>query len=130
MQVEVKIDPGKLPLMTNEKGEKVLRMYWLDAYEEPYKQSGSIWLFGKVFIESAKTYISCCVSVKNIERQVFFLKRDNKFDLRKNQEIQGSEVNIGNVYEEFSEKIAAKFKISEFKSKPVCDEIKLESKYS
>ena len=34
--------------MTNEAGEKVLRMYWLDAYEDPFKHPGTVWLFGKV----------------------------------------------------------------------------------
>ena len=34
--------------MTNEGGEKVLRMYWLDAYEDPFKHPGTVWLFGKV----------------------------------------------------------------------------------
>ena len=37
--------------------------------------SGIVYLFGKVWIESAKTYVSCCVAVKNIERKIFLLPR-------------------------------------------------------
>ena len=50
----INLDPGKLPLITNEAGDKVLRMYWLDAFEDQYKHPGTVWLFGKVYIESAK----------------------------------------------------------------------------
>ena len=47
---EVKIDPGKLPIITNDKGDKVLRMYWLDAYEDQYRYD-----FQKSF--EARSYI-------------------------------------------------------------------------
>ena len=55
---------------------QVLRMYWLDAYEDPYVQPGTVYLFGKVYIETAKSYVSCCLTVKNIERHVYVLPRD------------------------------------------------------
>lgn len=35
-----------------------------------------VYLFGKVWIESAKAHVSCCVSVKNIERTMHFLPRE------------------------------------------------------
>ncbi len=38
--------------------------------------TGIVYLFGKVYIESAKTYVSCSVCVKNIERSVFLLPRE------------------------------------------------------
>ena len=37
--------------------------------------SGIVYLFGKVWVESAKSYVSCCVSVKNIDRRIFILPR-------------------------------------------------------
>ena len=108
------MDPGKLPLIKNEKGEKVLRMYWLDAFEDTYKHPGTVWLFGKVYVEAAKSYVSCCVTVKNIERQVFLLARDERVDCRSGKPT-GEPIEIGQVYEEFNEKIAARFKITDFK---------------
>ena len=113
-QVEVKVDPGKLPLITNDKGEKVLRMYWLDAFEDAYKHPGTVWLFGKVYVESAKSHVSCCVTVKNIDRQVFLLARDERVDTRTDKSM-GQDVGMSDVYEEFSEKIATRFKITDFK---------------
>lgn len=59
-------------------------MYWFDAYEDPYLQPGTVYLFGKVFIESAKSYVSCCVSIKNIERHIYILPRDTVMALFKN----------------------------------------------
>ena len=38
--VDVQVDSSQLPLVSNEDGDQVLRMYWLDAYEDPYKQPG------------------------------------------------------------------------------------------
>ena len=51
-------------------------MYWLDAFEDPYLQPGTVYLFGKTFIESAQSYVSCCVIVKHIERHIYVLPRD------------------------------------------------------
>lgn len=35
-----------------------------------------VYLFGKVWIESAKSHVSCCVTIKNIERTMYFLPRE------------------------------------------------------
>lgn len=37
--VDVEVDSSKLPLVT-ENEEQFLRMYWIDAYEDQYKQPG------------------------------------------------------------------------------------------
>lgn len=37
---------------------------------------GVVYLFGKVWIESAKSHVSCCVSIKNIERTMYLLPRE------------------------------------------------------
>lgn len=38
--------------------------------------SGVVYLFGKVWIQSAKSHVSCCVTVKNIERTIYLLPRE------------------------------------------------------
>jgi hypothetical protein len=52
-------------------GDKVLRMFWLETFEDVYKNPGSVYLFGKVGGKS------CCVLVKNIEHKVYFLPRNS-----------------------------------------------------
>ncbi|KAL9965782.1 hypothetical protein ACROYT_G029627 [Oculina patagonica] len=113
---DVNVDSSSLPLQEFD-GEKVLKFYWFDAYEDRFKQPGTVYLFGKVWIESAKAFVSCSVAVKNIERQIFILPREKKRD------VDGSETNepVGfiDVYQEFNEKIATKHKIMKFISRKV-----------
>lgn len=113
---EWKLESGDLPLVSNKNGEKVLRMYWLDAFEDPFKQPGKIWLFGKVFIPKAGTHVSCCLQVNRIMRRIFLLKRPTKYDMKAKCDT-GLEVAIGDVYNEFDQKIAARYKIAEHRSK-------------
>lgn len=54
-----------------------LKMWWYDAYER--KEKGYVYIFGKVLNKKTNKYVSCCVTVKNIERNLFFLPR--KFEL-------------------------------------------------
>ncbi|XP_036083086.1 DNA polymerase alpha catalytic subunit isoform X2 [Rousettus aegyptiacus] len=113
---EVKVDSDHLPLVKGADEEQVFQFYWLDAYEDQYNQPGVVFLFGKVWIESAKTHVSCCVMVKNIERTLYFLPRETKIDLNTGKET-GTPVTMKDVYDEFDEKIAVKYKIMKFKSK-------------
>nr|XP_034328264.1 DNA polymerase alpha catalytic subunit isoform X1 [Crassostrea gigas] len=115
---EVKVDTSELPLVTSSNGEQVLRFYWLDAYEDPYSNPGTVYLFGKVWIEKAKVYVSCCVTVKNIERRIYVLPRSTRKNLKSVSDT-GIDVAMVDVYSEFNEKIAEKFKIPKFKSKKV-----------
>uniref|UniRef100_A0A8C5LWH3 DNA polymerase n=1 Tax=Leptobrachium leishanense TaxID=445787 RepID=A0A8C5LWH3_9ANUR len=115
---EVQVDSSLLPLVTDEEGDQVFRFYWLDSYEDQYSQPGVIYLFGKVWIESAAAYVSCCVSVKNIERTIYLLPRETRVQLSTGKDI-GSPVSMMHVYQEFNECIADKYKIMKFKSKKI-----------
>ncbi|XP_057574398.1 DNA polymerase alpha catalytic subunit isoform X3 [Hippopotamus amphibius kiboko] len=115
---EVQVDSNHLPLVKGADEEQVFQFYWLDAYEDPYSQPGVVFLFGKVWIELAETHVSCCVMVKNIERTLYFLPRETRIDLNTGKE-NGTPVRMKDVYDEFDEKVAAKYKIMKFKSKAV-----------
>lgn len=39
-QSDVQVDTSQIPMVTKENGDQVLRFYWLDAYEDQYKQPG------------------------------------------------------------------------------------------
>lgn len=54
-----------------------LKMWWYDAYER--REKGYVYIFGKVLNKKTNKYVSCCVTVKNIERNLFVLPR--KFEL-------------------------------------------------
>ncbi|XP_077411185.1 DNA polymerase alpha catalytic subunit isoform X2 [Vanacampus margaritifer] len=114
---EVQVDSSKLPLVEGPDGEQVFRFYWLDAFEDPYNQPGVVYLFGKVWIESAQAHTSCCVSIRNIERTMYILPREYKVD-PKTGEVSDTPVGIMDIYQEFSE-LSDKYKIMKFKSKKV-----------
>ncbi|CAN9506180.1 unnamed protein product [Ophioblennius macclurei] len=115
--VEVQVDSSRLPLVEGAEGEQVFRFYWLDAFEDQYNQPGVVYLFGKVWIESAESYVSCCVSIRNIERTMYFLPREYKTNL-KTGEVSDTPVEMMDVYQEFNE-LSEKFRIMKFKSKKV-----------
>ena len=119
---DIHVDSGTLPTVTNENGETVLRFYWLDAHEDPFKHPGTVWLFGKVWVETAKAFASCCLTVQDINRSIFLLKREKIISSAKNKILEDqddiAETTLQDVYNEFNEKIAKRYKISEFKSKP------------
>lgn len=70
------VELSSIPLVTNKAGEKVFRFYWLDAHEDQWKQPGVVYLFGKTYIESTKSYVSCCLQIKNIPRRLYLLPRE------------------------------------------------------
>ncbi|KAI2648965.1 DNA polymerase alpha catalytic subunit [Labeo rohita] len=115
--VEVQVDSSQLPLVEGPDGDMVFRFYWLDAFEDQYNQPGVVYLFGKVWIESAEAHVSCCVAVKNIERTMYLLPREHKVNLATGEQTD-SPVGMMDVYQEFNS-LSEKFKIMKFKSKPV-----------
>uniref|UniRef100_A0A673IAW4 DNA polymerase n=1 Tax=Sinocyclocheilus rhinocerous TaxID=307959 RepID=A0A673IAW4_9TELE len=115
--VEVQVDSSQLPLVEGPDGDMVFRFYWLDAFEDQYNQPGVVYLFGKVWIESAKAHVSCCVAVKNIERTMHLLPREHKVNLATGKQTD-CPVGMMDVYQEFNS-LSEKFKIMKFKSKPV-----------
>lgn len=114
---EVQVDSSHLPLVTDSAGDQVLRLYWLDAFEDAFKQPGVVYLFGKVYVENAKSYVSCCVTVKDIERRIFVLPRVKRVNLKTNEQLS-EEVTMPMVHAEFS-KMAEKNKIDQFRAMKV-----------
>lgn len=74
-QIDHNIDTSVLPMVENDEGKKVFRFYWWDAFEDSSIQPGCVFFFGKTYCESAGTYVSCCVVVRNIERKLYLLPR-------------------------------------------------------
>ncbi|KAF9984327.1 DNA-directed DNA polymerase alpha catalytic subunit pol1 [Modicella reniformis] len=88
-----------------------LRMYWIDACEV----RGVVYIFGKVLQRSTNTYISCCVAVHNLERNLFVLPRVKRLDKQGNE--TDIEVDLADVYTEF-DGILLENKVNAWQSKP------------
>ena len=65
-----------------EEDDGSVRFYWFD-YSENQKDSGpdkgSVYLYGKVYDRAASKWVSCCVTVRGIQRNLYFLPRPRKF---------------------------------------------------
>ncbi|XP_077258932.1 DNA polymerase alpha catalytic subunit [Temnothorax americanus] len=106
------VAPQLIKTKNAEKEEEVFRFYYLDAYENPYKNPGTVYLFGKTYVSSHDTYCSCCVMVNSIPRRIYVLPRK----YIKNTESQLT--TMEDVYKEFDE-YANKLHMTEFKLKEV-----------
>ena len=73
-EAPINLENSDIPL-TEVDGKKVFRFFWWDAFEDSLKQPGVVFLFGRTYHEKTKSFISCCVAVRNIERRIFFLPR-------------------------------------------------------
>eukprot|EP00116_Pleurobrachia_bachei_P000926 sb/3461188/ len=91
-------------------GVEMLSMYYLDIYENPFHNPGTVYLVGKVEVSPGK-FTSATVAVQKVPRNVFVLPRDTHRDT-------GEEVKMVDVYNEFDNEIAPRFKIEKFQSKP------------
>lgn len=92
-----------------EDGVNYLNMYWVDVYED-YKQPGTVYLFGKVYVEKANKYLSCCVVCKNVEHKIYVYPRTH---FRSNA---NTAVTMDDVEDEIK-RVLAKYKIKNFRSR-------------
>lgn len=60
--------------MLNHDVKKEFRRFYFDALEES-ERPGSVFLFGKIFMQEKNTCMSCCVAVKSMERTIYLLTR-------------------------------------------------------
>ncbi|EFN85393.1 DNA polymerase alpha catalytic subunit [Harpegnathos saltator] len=103
-----------VPQLVKTKDEvEVFRFYYLDAYENPYKNPGTVYLFGKTYVASRDMYCSCCVMVHCIPRRIYLLPR--KY-LKTPKSGEPQLTTIEDVYKEFDE-YASKMRIMEFNCK-------------
>lgn len=109
-----------------------LHMWWYDAYER--REKGYVYLFGKVLNKNTNKYVSCCVTVKNIERNLFILPRPYELDGKEKKKGMGNvsiikfyiengietenDVTIASVYEEIAALCSSK-RITNWMSKEV-----------
>ncbi|XP_060516543.1 DNA polymerase alpha catalytic subunit isoform X2 [Cylas formicarius] len=117
MDIESSIQyTNNIPLVS-ENNKEVFRFFWLDAYEDPEKQKGTVFLFGKTYCDKAKCFVSCCVAVRNIYRQVFVLPRPFKLD-NVGQETD-QPVTYKDLYMEFSCAVMTPMSVNSFKTRYV-----------
>ncbi|KAI8347087.1 DNA polymerase family B-domain-containing protein [Mortierella sp. GBAus27b] len=113
VSIEPKIEIGTTINLTEadvKEENGTLRMYWIDACEV----RGVVYIFGKVLNKATNSFISCCISVHNMERNIFVLPRAKRVDRQGNE--TDIEVKLEDVYNEF-DGIRRAHKITSWQSK-------------
>ncbi len=105
--------PKEVPFEIDDQNNKFIKFYWFDAYIDYFKNPSVVYLFGKVWFKEMKRHVSCCILVKNIERRIYLLPRDHFLNDSKRK------VTLQDVYNEFNDDIAKRFKITQFRSRKV-----------
>ncbi|XP_050513707.1 DNA polymerase alpha catalytic subunit [Diabrotica virgifera virgifera] len=111
---EALLDKSDIPTIDDE-GKKIFRFFWWDAYEDPLKQRGTVFLFGRTYCEKSKSFVSCCVAVRNIDRRLFVLPRP--YELGPDGQPTDTPVTFKKMYEEFNDRVLKPIGVSTFRSR-------------
>ncbi|EDW81452.1 uncharacterized protein Dwil_GK12074 [Drosophila willistoni] len=93
--------------------EEQLRFWYWEAWEDPLKLPGEVFLFGRM--ADGK---SICVRVQNINRVLYLLPRQYLLDPI-TKEPTKQMVTVADIYKEFDTQIAAELKLDNFRSRKV-----------
>ncbi len=91
------------------------RFFWLDYLEH----EGKLFFTGKTQDKKSKSWVSCCVTVENLQRNLFVLPRERRLDLdNETDELYETDdvPSLNDVYADF-DRIRKKASISGFKAK-------------
>ena len=92
-----------------------LRFYWLDYLEH----EGKLYFIGKAQDKKTKTWVSICVTVENLERNLFVLPRERQMEEDEyTGEMCETDVvpSLADIYSDF-DKLRKKARITQFKAK-------------
>ncbi|KAJ1917120.1 DNA-directed DNA polymerase alpha catalytic subunit pol1 [Mycoemilia scoparia] len=120
MTTESQTDSISVPTATaaDTSDKSSLLLYWIDAFE----RNGIVYLIGKTYIPTQKKFQSCCLVVRNIERNVFLLPRQisssSSTPSSQKQQQQQQPADMDNVEAE-TKMILRRHGITKYKSKSV-----------
>ncbi|XP_058453035.1 DNA polymerase alpha catalytic subunit [Malaya genurostris] len=105
--------------LTAEEDDKTMRFWFWDAWTDPTKCLGEIYIFGKIATgRKANEFQSVCIHVQNVDRCMYMLAREKEFDVRSGTETEKC-VSMLDVYNEFCDDISSRLKVSKYKTRVV-----------
>lgn len=72
----IDVDAAQISIANTVDGKSSMKFWYWDAYEDPFKMPGKIFLFGKIVSDqNPKEFKSVCVTVENVNRCLYLLPR-------------------------------------------------------
>ncbi|KAK7687728.1 hypothetical protein QCA50_008944 [Cerrena zonata] len=107
----VNVSPTNLSVLEDDGS---LRFFWLDYLEH----EGKLYFVGKTQDKNSKAWVSCCVTVENLERNLYVLPRERQWEEDEEGDTYETDVvpTPGDVYSDF-DRIRKKFGIKSFRGK-------------
>ncbi|XP_055541188.1 DNA polymerase alpha catalytic subunit [Wyeomyia smithii] len=104
---------------SSEDSEQTMRFWFWDAWTDPAKCQGEIYICGKMATgKKPNEFQSVCVHVQNVDRCLYMLAREKELDLRSGVETE-KPVSMLDVYNEFCNDISNRLKVTKYKTKVV-----------
>lgn len=107
----ISVNPTKISAL---EGDGSLNFFWLDYLEH----DGKIYLIGKLKDKTSGAWVSCCVTVENLQRNLFVLPREKRVEQDEDGELYETDgvPSLQDVYDDF-DRIRKKIGIKSWKAK-------------
>ncbi|XP_055642416.1 DNA polymerase alpha catalytic subunit [Toxorhynchites rutilus septentrionalis] len=118
-ELEDDMDASVLEGATPQNSDETIRFWFWDAWTDPAKCQGEIYIFGKAATgKKPNEFQSVCVHVQNVDRCMYLLAREKELDLPSGTETD-KEVSMLDVYNEFCDDISSKLGVTKYRTKVV-----------
>ncbi|XP_065095411.1 DNA polymerase alpha catalytic subunit [Ochlerotatus camptorhynchus] len=100
-------------------GDETVRFWFWDAWTDPGKCQGEIYIFGKMATGNKQNeFQSVCIHVQNVDRCMYMLAREKEYDPRSGTDTD-KDVSMLDVFNEFCTDISTRLKVTKYRTKVV-----------
>ncbi|EAT39994.1 AAEL008247-PA [Aedes aegypti] len=100
-------------------GDETVRFWFWDAWSDPSKRQGEIYIFGKMATgNKANEFQSVCIHVQNVDRCMYMLAREKEYN-PSSKTTTDKDVSMLDVFNEFCNDISTSLKVTKYRTRVV-----------